>query len=106
MHEHSFIQAIIQPIENKENVKKVELELGELAGIESSHLKEHLTDETGWEVEIKEKKSEVECDCGYIGPAKIKQRLHDLVIFECPKCGNLPEVRQGKDIKILKVVYN
>jgi len=106
MHEHSFIQAIIEPIKDKDKVLRVELELGELVGIESNHLKKHLIDETGWEINIKEIPSEVKCICNYQGPAKIRERLHDLVIFECPKCGKLPAVLKGKDIKILRVVYN
>jgi len=105
MHEHSFIQAIISNIENKDNVEVVVVEVGELAGIEGSHLKEHLVEGTGWEVEVEEKKSRVKCECGYEGQAEIKERLHDLVIFACPKCGKIPEVLEGKDIKILKVRY-
>ena len=105
MHEHSFIQAILSPIENKENVKEIEIEVGELAGITPKHLKEHLIEETGWNVEIKARKSKVKCSCGYKGQARIKQRLHDMVIYDCPECGKLPEILQGKDIKIIKVVY-
>jgi len=105
MHEHSFIQAVIEPIKNKEKVQSIELEVGELAGIEPEHLKEHLIKETGWDIHINKKNNKVKCSCGYQGQARIKQRLHDLVIYDCPKCGNLPEVLKGKDIKIIKVVY-
>lgn len=52
MHEHSFIQAIVSGIENKENVMGIVIEVGELAGIEAGHLKEHLVEETGWKVNI------------------------------------------------------
>lgn len=105
MHEHSFIQAIIRDIENSSDVIAIEIELGDLVGIDAEHLKEHLVEETRWKVIVKEKKSLVRCSCGYTGKAKIQERLHDLVIFECPKCGNIPEVLEGKDIKILKVFY-
>ncbi len=105
MHEHTFIHAIIEPIENKENVKGVELEVGELAGITPEHLKEHLVEETGWEVKVSPRSSFIVCECGYKGPARIKQRLHDLVIFDCPKCEKIPLQADGKDIKILKVTY-
>jgi Zn finger protein HypA/HybF involved in hydrogenase expression len=105
MHEHHFIQKIIEPIENKENVTALELEVGDLVGILPDHLKEHLVDETGWNVIIFKKPSKVKCSCGYLGEANILQRLHDLVIFDCPKCGGEPEVFEGKDIKILKVGY-
>ncbi|MGV8152556.1 MAG: hydrogenase/urease maturation nickel metallochaperone HypA [Candidatus Nanoarchaeia archaeon] len=105
MHEHSFIQAIISQVPNKENVKEITLELGELAGIERAHLKEHLQEETQWDVEIINKESSVKCSCGYKGRAKILERLHDLVLFSCPKCNKLPQVIYGKDIKILKIIY-
>jgi len=105
MHEHTFIQAIIKPIKDKEKVDLVEIELGELVGIEPDHLHEHLIEETGWKIKIKEVKSKVKCSCGYEGPAKIREKLHDLVIFNCPKCGNMPKVLEGKDVKIIKVSY-
>ena len=105
MHEHHFIQHIIKDIPDKDKVIGVEIELGELAGIEEKHLKEHLIDETGWDVKIIEKKSKIKCLCGYIGAARIRQRLHDLVIYDCPECDGEPEVLEGKDIKIMKVVY-
>lgn len=105
MHEHTFIQSIIEPIEDREKVVRVELEVGELVGIEAGHLKEHLVDETGWSVGVEEIESLVKCGCGYSGRAKIRERLHDMVIFECPKCGKLPEVLSGKDVKIVRVIY-
>ena len=106
MHEHHFIENIVSQIPNRENVTYVEIELGDLAGIEGQHLKEHMIEETGWDVEVKVVKSEIKCDCGFSGEAKILQRLHDLVIYECPECGNDDvKVICGKDIKIGKVVY-
>lgn len=105
MHEHSFIQAIISNVENSKNVKSVLVEVGELAGIEPQHLGEHLMEETGWEIEIVPKQGKVNCECGFIGEPKIRERLHDMVIFECPICGEIPKVLEGKDIKILKVIY-
>ena len=68
-------------------------------------MKEHLRERINCEVEVVEKFSRVKCKCGYLGKAKIRERLHDLVIFECPKCGNVPEVLEGKNIKILSVIY-
>ena len=106
MHEHSFIEAILSQIENKDKVKSIVIEVGELAGIEAKHLKEHLQEQVDWDVEVINVESDVKCNCGYQGRANIRQRLHDLVIFNCPKCGNSVEVLKGKDIKILKVVYN
>ena len=105
MHEHSFIEAILSNIENREKVSKITIEVGELVGIDANHLGEHIIEKTGWDVNVSEKKSKVKCECGYNGEAKILQRLHDMVIFECPNCGNAPEILQGKDIKIINVTY-
>jgi len=106
MHEHVFIENIIEQIPNKENVVSVEIELGDLAGIDAKHLEEHMIEHTGWKVNVNVIKSKIKCDCGYCGEARILQRLHDLVIFDCPECGNDEvQVLVGKDIKIGKVVY-
>jgi Zn finger protein HypA/HybF involved in hydrogenase expression len=105
MHEHSFIQAIISEIDNKDDVLGIYVEVGELVGITASHLKEHLVEETGWEVDVCQKDALVECCCGHKGEPKIRERLHDMVIFECSRCGLVPDVTEGKDIKILKVKY-
>lgn len=106
MHEHSFIQKIIEQVPEKEKVIEIEIELGELVGIEPEHLKKHLIDETNWNIKITTIKSKIKCSCGYSGQAKILQRLHDIVIYECPMCKNdILEVLEGKDIKITKVIY-
>ncbi|GBE19600.1 MAG TPA: hypothetical protein ENG87_02060 [Candidatus Pacearchaeota archaeon] len=107
MHEHSFISAIINDIRDKDNITGILIELGDLVGITAKHLREHLTEMTGWNVEIQSKLSKIKCDCGYKGNPEIKQRLHDLVVFSCPKCQAInPDVLEGKDIKILKIIYN
>jgi Zn finger protein HypA/HybF involved in hydrogenase expression len=105
-HEHSFIQAIIANVKDKDKVKAIEVEVGDLAGIEPGHLAGHLKEETGWDVSTSVRKSKVRCACGYDGEAKVRERLHDMVIFECPKCGEIPEVMEGKDIKITKIVLD
>lgn len=105
MHEYSFIQAIISNVENKDDVCGISVEVGELAGIDAPHLEKHLIEETGWEVDCVQKYSCVKCECGYEGSPKIRERLHDMVIFECPECGNIPKILEGKDIKIIKVKH-
>jgi len=105
MHEHSFIQAILSDIVNKEQVKGISVEVGELAGIEAEHLKEHLIEETGWDIEVTTHPGVVLCDCGYKGTPVIKQRLHDMVIYECPKCKQIPQILEGQHIKIVTVRY-
>lgn len=105
MHEHTFIQNIIEQIPNNEKVKSVILEVGELAGIKPAHLEEHLKEQTNWEVSTIKIDSKVKCKCGYKGPARILERLHDLVIYDCPECSEIPETIEGKDIKVANVVY-
>ncbi|MFA5857027.1 MAG: hydrogenase/urease maturation nickel metallochaperone HypA [Candidatus Pacearchaeota archaeon] len=106
MHEHSFIQSILKDIQDKDNVISIDIELGELVGIEENHLRDHLFDETGWKINISLKKAKIKCPCGYEGPPTITERLHDMVIYECPACGLIgPEIFEGNKIKILKVIY-
>lgn len=105
MHEHTFIEAIVRNIKGKEDVKGIILEVGELAGIEPEHLKEHIQEKFDWDVEVLKKDALVKCECGFEGKPKVLERLHDLVIFECEKCEEVPEILEGKDIKIVKVVY-
>ena len=105
MHEHTFIDAIVRDIEDKANVEKIILEVGELAGIEGSHLAEHIRERFDWDVEAVQKEGLVKCECGYEGRPKILEKLHDLVIFECPKCEGVAEALEGKDIKIVKIIY-
>jgi Zn finger protein HypA/HybF involved in hydrogenase expression len=105
MHEITFVKQIIDQIEDKDKVESIELEVGELAGIEADHLKEHIESITGWKVLVKEMPSNVKCQCGYIGRANIKERAHDILIYNCPKCSSLPEHVVGQDIKLKRVVY-
>jgi Zn finger protein HypA/HybF involved in hydrogenase expression len=106
MHEHTFIEAIVRNIKDREKVKGITLEVGELVGIEAEHLKEHLQEKFDWDIKVLKKDALVKCDCGFEGRPKILERLHDLVIFECPECAEVPEILKGKDIKILKIIYN
>jgi len=105
MHEQAIIAKILEPIQDKINVVGLELHIGELVGVDPDHLQELLKQQTRWNVHAKPIKSKVKCYCGYQGPARIKQRLHDHVIFDCPMCGSLPRVIEGKKIKIVKVTY-
>jgi Zn finger protein HypA/HybF involved in hydrogenase expression len=106
MHEHIFIESIIKQVPDQKNVISIEIELGELVGIEINHLKKHLIKMTSWEIEINLNPSKIKCSCGYIGKANIVERLHDLVIFNCPDCNSYdPEVIEGDKIKIVKVIY-
>jgi Zn finger protein HypA/HybF involved in hydrogenase expression len=109
MHDIIFSKAILREInEIKDKDKKINsvyLELGELVGIEKQVLKETLKKISGINFEIFTVDSRVRCECGYEGRAKIEQKLHDLVIFTCPKCNNIPSVLTGDKVKIVKIIY-
>ncbi len=106
MHEITFAKNIISQIKNKTQVQEIELEVGELAGVTADELKYAIENLTGWKVIAREMPSNIECDCGYIGRANIKERQHDIVIFNCPKCGSMPKKIVGQDIKLKRVVYH
>lgn len=106
MHEHSFIEAILKDVEDLDRVEGLVIEVGELAGIEADHLREHMKEGRNFEVEVSTKESKVKCECGFDGRARVLERLHDFVVFDCPQCGGTPSVLEGDEIKIKKVVYS
>ena len=105
MHEQTYVNAIIKNIKTLEDVKEITIEVGELAGIEAAHLKEHLKNRSNWKINSIKKDAKVKCECGFTGRPKIVERLHDFVVFECPECGETPQIIDGKTIKITKVTY-
>lgn len=104
MHEHAIIDSVINNIKDIEKVKEAHFEVGELAGIEANHLKKHLKQKVKFKIQVKSKRSKVKCECGFKGHPKILEILHDMTIYECPKCGALPKILEGKDIKITKII--
>ncbi|MFH2020234.1 MAG: hydrogenase/urease maturation nickel metallochaperone HypA [archaeon] len=103
MHDSVIAQSILRDLKKYGDVKKAELEIGELFGIESDHLLEHLKEVSSIIFSAVRTPSDVSCSCGYNGRAKIIERLHDMVLFECPRCGEAPEVLSGDKIVIKKV---
>jgi Zn finger protein HypA/HybF involved in hydrogenase expression len=81
-------------------IKGIALEIGELAPITKEELRHALSEITGWKVAITEKPAKAKCACGYEGKPKIIERLHDIVLYECPKCRKMPALLQGGDITI------
>ncbi len=106
MHETAIANNIIKEAEKHGKVKELFLEIGELAAVPSHELADCLRELTGWKISVKEKKSAVKCKCGFEGNPKIIERGHDFFFIECPKCKKIPEITEGKDIKILKVVVD
>ena len=106
MHETIFAKSVLRNVKDVDNVKSLDLELGELVGITKEDLTKGIKNlYPKIEIIIEEIESECECNCGYKGKVKILQRLHDIVIYGCPKCNEQPKVTRGNNIKIKKIIY-
>jgi Zn finger protein HypA/HybF involved in hydrogenase expression len=112
MHEQAFAKSILKDLESikkkDKEISQVIIELGELVGIEEDHLLEGLNSQSSITFKIILKKSHIKCPCGFEGPAKIVERLHDLVIWKCPWCDDPIETMQvieGDKINIQKIIY-
>lgn len=103
MHEQAIAKGILKEAEKHGKLLKIEVEVGELAHIPAHDLLPTLTEMAPCPVEIKETKSEVECVCGYKGPAKVTEKGHDFTAFECPECGKIPRILKGEEIVLTNV---
>jgi Zn finger protein HypA/HybF involved in hydrogenase expression len=104
MHDSVIAQSILRDLEKEGKVKKAYIEVGELFGIDPEHLLEHLKDVSKIKFEVKQSLSVVECeDCGFRGRANIIERLHDMVLYDCPSCSGQVSVISGDKIIIKKV---
>lgn len=105
MHETIIANKIIEKAKEQGSVKKITVEVGDLAHLPAEEMKHVLEDLTDWVVEVVPVKAEVVCKCGYQGEPKIIEHSHDLTIFECPKCHAVPfKVLKGEDIVLKDVV--
>ena len=104
MHDAVIAKSILRDLEQYGSIKKAYVEIGELFGIEPDHLLEHLKEVSDIEFDVVQSKSEVICkDCKFKGQANITMRMHDFVLYDCPKCGSSVEVIKGDKILIVKV---
>jgi Zn finger protein HypA/HybF involved in hydrogenase expression len=105
MHEHSIAQKIINDAKAYGKVKRLVVEVGDLAHLPADAMRKVLSEKKpNWEIEVIPKKAHVECICGYKGEPKIVQQMHDHNIYECPKCSMpLPKILEGEDIVIKEV---
>ena len=105
MHEGFIAQEIIDKAKEQGNVKKIVVEVGDLAHLPAEDLKEALKKRVDWDIEIIKVPGLVECRCGYKGAPKILEKAHDLTLFECPKCKKVPgKILEGEDIVLKDVV--
>lgn len=102
MHETKAVESIIKTVRQnaRGTVSSIELDVGELAPFEASHLIEHLKERVDWEIQAVETPALVECTCGFRGRPKIVERDHDFVFFSCPNCNQKPRIVFGDQIRI------
>lgn len=105
MHETAIASKIIEEANQQGEVEELTLEIGELAHVPAHELVECLEQLVSWKITHSVRPSLVKCvNCSFEGPPKILERGHDSFIIECPKCTiPMPEVVDGKDIKIVNV---
>ena len=107
MHEQYIAKQLIDAAKKEsggKDFKEIVVEVGELGHIPAHDL-EHYFDAFPWTTKIVETPATVHCSaCGFKGRPNILEKSHDLTIFDCPKCGKLPKIISGHDIKLLKVV--
>jgi Zn finger protein HypA/HybF involved in hydrogenase expression len=103
MHEIAIAQRVVEEAKKQGAKSKFIVEVGELNEITKNELDGALKQATDMDFEIKEKESNVKCDCGNEGRAKIVDRGHGYCVYNCAKCEGKVEVLEGKDLKILGV---
>ncbi len=107
MHEQAIAQQIILEAQKQGNVKAITVEVGDLAHLPAGEMREILVKMTDWKVEVRSKKAEVRCKCGFEGEPRILQQLHDHSVYECSKCGaTMPEIVAGDQIVLKEVEIN
>lgn len=103
MHELTIARKIVDSFGMKA-AKEAIVEVGELAEITAEELERAVKQLTSINIQFKIVEAEVECGCGFKGRPKITAREHDVVMFECPKCTQIPDIISGDEIEIKEVL--
>ncbi len=104
MHDSIIAHKIMDEASKHGKVISIAIEIGELAGLHDHDLKSTLKQMTGWDVKVKEKKAIVRCGkFGFEGRPKILERTHDAIMFECPKCKNVPRLIDGDEVVLKQI---
>lgn len=104
MHEFGSVQNVIQELRKMKPVpKKVKIVLGKMRGSAKNfeEMFREYTRETeleGIELEIEQVPVKIKCECGLEGLVRITEHVH---FARCPKCGNIVDVLQGNELKII-----
>ncbi len=109
MHHITLANDISEEAEKQargKNITGITLHVGELANATPTQIKEGLAHLNDWDVTIIPVKAVVKCRCGHKGMPRVLERSHDFVFFECPVCGETPNVLEGDDIRLVSVEVN
>ncbi|MBD3361364.1 hypothetical protein GF358_01080 [Candidatus Woesearchaeota archaeon] len=107
MHETIIAKRIIEKAKEHGNVRKVVIEVGNLAHLPAEEMKEAMKKLTDWEIEINSVNAKVKCSCGYEGEPTIIEHAHDVAIYECPQCKKIPsEIISGDEIILKEVIVD
>lgn len=103
MHEITICKQILNQLKEYRNIKSITIEIGTLAPLTATELKETIENIVDYKVNVIEKEAIVKCSCKYKGSPDIIERAHDIVIYKCPSCGNIPKILNGNQIIIKEV---
>lgn len=106
MHETIIATEIIETAKKQGNVKSITVEVGDLGHLPMDEMESTLKKMVDWDVKMLRKPGKVKCSCGYEGVPKIVQKEHGQTLFVCPDCGAVPEVLDGANIVLKKVVVD
>ncbi len=103
MHDTLISRDIIDAAKSYGKVTAITVEVGDLGHVPLEELKETLKTMVPWRVKLIPKQAKVRCLCGYTGKPIIAEHSHGHSIFFCPKCKQVPELLEGKDIVLKEV---
>ncbi|MFC1731416.1 hydrogenase/urease maturation nickel metallochaperone HypA [candidate division KSB1 bacterium] len=103
MHDTIIAGMVLKDLKDYKGIKSVKIEVGEIAEIAADELRETMAKLVDYKVDISEIKAKVKCKCGYEGPPEILERGHHYSVFVCRKCGEVPEIVEGNEIRIKEV---
>ncbi len=105
-HEFIFVKQIIEEAKKQKDVVGITVEAGELGHVPPEEFffsLEEAIKPYRWKLNKITKAAKAKCVCGFSGHPKVLERGHDHFMIECPKCGSIPKVVEGTDIKLVSV---
>ncbi len=103
MHEMVFARRLVAEAESHGKVTRMSISVGELAHVPPEELHATLRSIVPYPVDMEIVKAAIECSCGYVGAPKILERGHDIAMYECPLCTQVPPLTSGDEIVLRNV---